>query len=173
MKINPNCFILLEDFFVVEDQYKLLKECFDLTEEDWGKAFQLISDYGCSEEYDLQFNRYYQGWRANASNFFNPAEWVNELRDELQKDKSDDEIIDIEDDCQEEVFDWYQEFSSFNNNVLAPLWSIHNSASDKNDYLSKWVGIKIKPCFDNYKSKQSFLEYAIEINKKSNSYQLN
>lgn len=170
MKINPNCFNLLEDFFVVEDQHKLLKECFDLTEEDWNKAFQLISDHGCSEEYELQFYRYYQGWRSSALVFFNPAEWVNELRDKLLKDKSDDEIVDIEDDCQE-LFDWHQEFSSFNTNVLIPLWDIHNSALHMNDYLSKCMGIKAKPSFDNYKFKKSFLDYAADINKKSNTYQ--
>ena len=67
MKINPNCFDLLKDFFIAENQYKLLKECFDPTESDWEKAFQLIADFGCSEEYNEQFKRYYQGWKTNPS----------------------------------------------------------------------------------------------------------
>jgi len=174
MKINPNCFTLLEDFFIAEDQYKLLKECFDLTEEDWEKAFQLISDFGCSEEYDLQFNRYYQGWRTNPSNFFNPAEWVDELEEELKKDKSEGTIRDIE--CK--IFslfidEWYETFSCFNHNILKHLWEIDANNSNSIGFLKKYMRVKVKPCFVDSWEMQSFLENAVDINKKSNSYQLN
>ena len=174
MKINPNCFDLLKDFFIAEDQYKLLKECFDLTEDDWEKAFQLISDFGCSEEYNEQFKRYYQGWKTNPSNFFNPKEWVDELEAELKRDKSDNIKEDIE--CEIVCLfcdEWCEFFSVFNHNILEPLWDIYNKISDKNDYLSKWMGVKVMPCFDDYKDKKSFLESTEEINTKSNSYQLN
>lgn len=169
MKINPECFTFLEDFFITDNQYGLLRDCFDLTDEDWGKAFQLISDFGCSEEYDLQFNRYYQGWRTNPSNFFNPAEWVDELEEELKKEKSKDDAIDIEDDCQE-LFDWHEQFSSLSNNILAPLLEIDSSLSYKKENL-EWFGVKMKLCFDDYKYKNSFIEFIEEVNKKSNSYQ--
>ena len=174
MKINPNCFDLLKDFFIAEDQYKLLKECFDLTEDDWEKAFQLISDFGCSEEYNEQFKRYYQGWETNPSNFFNPKEWVDELEAELQKGKPEKTVNDIDFEivclfCDE----WYETFSVFNHNILEPLWDIYNKTLDKNDFLSKWMGVNVMPCFDDYKYKNTFLKSVEEINSKSNSYQLN
>jgi hypothetical protein len=171
MKINLNCFDLLKDFFIAEDQYKLLKECFDLTESDWKKAFQLIADFGCSEEYNEQFKRYYQGWKTNPSNFFNPKEWVDELEAELKKDKQEESVNDIE--CEIVCLfcdDWYETFSVFNHNILEPLWDIYNNTSSQNYHLNKWMGVKVMPCFDDYKYKQSFLEDFEKINSISNSY---
>jgi len=128
MKINPNCFELLKDFFTAEDQYKLLKECFDLTEDDWEKAFQLIADFGCSEEYNEQFKRYYQGWETNPSNFFNPKEWVDELEAELKRDKSDNTKEDIDWEITALFYDeWYESFSEIQNSLMQVIESIERT----------------------------------------------
>jgi len=170
MKINPNCFALLEDFFITDDQFGLLRDCFDLTEDDWEKAFELISDFGCSKDYEEQFERYYQGWKTNPSNFMEPTEWVDELEAELKKDKSEDDEIDIEDDCQRNVFEWYESFSTFSKNIIEPLQDIQCSLSSKKAYLD-YSGVKMKLCFDDYKYKNSFIEFIEKVNKESNSYQ--
>jgi len=169
MKINPNCFALLEDFFISDDQYGLLRDCFDLTEDDWEKAFELISDFGCSDAYAKQFRRYYQGWKTNPSNFMEPTEWVDELEAELKKEKSEDDEIDIEDDCKH-MFDWYEEFSCFSNNILIPILEVKSSLSHKKRVLDHFE-VKIKLCFDDYKFKNTFIEFIEKVNMKSNSYQ--
>jgi hypothetical protein len=171
MKINPNCFVLLQDFFIAEDQYKLLKECFDLTENDWENAFQLISDFGCSDEYNEQFKRYYQGWKTNPSNFFNPKEWVDELEAELKRDKSDNIKEDIDWEISALFYDeWYETFSEIHNSLMQVIESIDNKVSNQVQQLKK-LGITLKICLDDFVDKEDFLVKALEINKQSNSYQ--
>jgi len=171
MKINPNCFELLKDFFTAEDQYKLLKECFDLTEDDWEKAFQLIADFGCSEEYNEQFKRYYQGWETNPSNFFNPKEWVDELEAELKRDKSDNTKEDIDWEITALFYDeWYESFSEIQNSLMQVIESIEIEVSHQVEQL-KALGINLKICFDDFIDKEDFLAKALKINQNSNSYQ--
>ncbi|NBV28132.1 hypothetical protein EBS02_03805 [bacterium] len=122
MKINPNYKEILADFFTVEEPDDILKKCFALEYEDWDNAFELISQFGCSEEYEAQFQRYYSSW-SKGLNYYEPSEWIRELEQELKHNKKDEHIIkDIDDEIVSRFEDnWCNDYIKFADEVIGPL----------------------------------------------------
>jgi hypothetical protein len=161
MKINPNYKELLADFITVEDPDEILKECFALEYEDWENAFELISQFGCSEEYEAQFKRYYSSWSKGFS-YYEPSEWVRELEDKLMENQTEDEV---KSDIEFEIIvrfgeAWNEEYSSFYDNIIKPLEKLKENYSEL--MLLQMNGVEIKVDFSEYKrgefSKSMFSE---------------
>ena len=166
MKINPNYKELLADFFIVEEPDEILKKCFALEYEDWDNAFELISQFGCSEEYEAQFKKYYSSW-SNGFNYYEPSEWVRELDEQLKYNKQDEDVIrDIDAEIVDRFEDaWNEEYSAFYQGIIKPLLKLKENYSEL--MLLQMQGLQIKVDFSEIHSdfSQSLFSEEADVSK--------